>query len=324
LTPDAVFIYITISGYIDIVMETVNLFKALSDESRLRILFLLRNNELSVNEIVALLGMGQSRISRHLKILADAGLLSYRKEGLWVFYMMGNDGLWGEINRPVLDKLASGTVFKNDSVNLRNYLSERTERGREYFNTVAPEWSRIRSSMLGDLDLNSEVCSLVPPGTVIADLGCGSGELAEKLLVKADKVIGVDRSPAMLSEARRLLAGKIGMIDLRLGELDHLPVRDSEADSVVISMVLHYLDEQQQAIDEASRILKSGGVLILAELESHNNEKMRSVYGHRRLGFSKETVSGWMKRSGLVLKNHKKFKAGDGLTAVIYTAEKAP
>lgn len=312
----------TISGYIDIVMDTVNIFKALSDESRLRILSILQNNELSVNEIVALLGMGQSRISRHLKILADAGLLSFRKEGLWVFYKLERGGLWGDLCSPVFDRLASGAVFKNDSVNLRNYLSERTERGREYFNTVAPEWSRIRSSMLGELDLNSEICSLVPEGSVIADLGCGSGELAERLLVKAGKVIGVDRSPVMLSEARRLLAGKNELIDLRLGELDHLPVRDAEADSVVISMVLHYLDEQQQAIDEASRILKSGGVLVLAELDIHNNEKMRSVYGHRRLGFSRETVSGWMKRSGLVLKDHKKFKAGDGLTAVIYSAVK--
>ncbi|HPS59462.1 MAG TPA: metalloregulator ArsR/SmtB family transcription factor [Spirochaetota bacterium] len=305
-------------------METVNIFKALSDESRLRILSLLRNNELSVNEIAAVLGMGQSRISRHLKILADAGLLAYRKEGLWVFYMMGNEGLWCDICGPVFDRLASGDAFKNDAMNLQNYLAERTERGREYFNSVAPEWKSIRSSMLGDFDLNSEICALMPESGIIADLGCGSGELAVRLLVKADRVIGVDRSPAMLAEARRLLEGKNGMIDLRLGELDHLPVRDGEADSVVISMVLHYLDEQQQAVDEASRILKPGGVLVLAELDSHNNEKMRSVYGHRRLGFSKETVSGWMKGAGLVLKCNKKFKAGEGLNTVIYMAVKVP
>ena len=304
-------------------MDTINLFKALSDESRLRILFLLRKNELSVNEIVSVLDMGQSRISRHLKILSDAGLLSFRKEGLWAFYRMETEGLWGDICRPVFEKL-SGDIFKNDAVNLQNYLADRAERGRKYFDSVAPEWTSVRSVMLGDLDLNGEICSLIPGSGIIVDLGCGSGELAEMLLVKAGMVIGVDRSPAMLAEARRLPAVKNGKIDLRLGELDHLPVRDNEADSVVISMVLHYLDEQQQAVDEASRIIKPGGVLVLAELESHNNEKMRSLYGHRRLGFSRETVAGWFKMAGLVLKSRKRFKAGEGLTAVIYTAVKNP
>lgn len=313
----------TISGYIDIMTGAVNLFKSMSDGTRLRILALLRGNELSVNEIVSLLGMGQSRISRHLKILSDAGLLSYRKEGLWVFYSLAGEGLWGRISSSVFDELAGIAEFRDDAERLRKHLADRAERGMEYFNRVAADWNRIRGLMLGDLDLNSEIYGCITKCKIIADLGCGSGELASKLLARADRVIGVDRSPAMLDEARRLLAGE-SRIDLRLGELDHLPLLNGEADTVVISMVLHYLDEQQQAVSEAGRVLKNGGRLVLAELDIHENEKMRSIYGHRRLGFSRETVDGWMKRAGLVLKSHKKFKAGEGLTAVIYVAEKAP
>ena len=314
-------------------MDAINLFKALSDESRLRILFLLRKNELSVNEIVSVLDMGQSRISRHLKILSDAGLLSSRKEGLWAFYRMETEGLWGGICPQVFESLAPGSLFRRDAVNFEKYLADRTERGRDYFNSVAPEWNRIRNLMLGELDLNSLICDFVSgqgsgdsagKSGVIADLGCGSGELALKLLEKADRVIGVDRSTAMLDETKGLLAAEKGRIDLRLGELEHLPLRDEEVDAVVISMVLHYLDEQQQAVDEMFRVLKSGGMLVMAELDRHNNEKMRSVYGHRRLGFSKEAVSGWLKKSGFVLRKQKSYKAGDGLSVVIYMAVKAP
>lgn len=302
-------------------METVNLFKALSDESRLRIISILRKKELSVNEIVTILGMGQSRISRHLKILSDAGILSSRKEGLWVFYRMESGGLWGRICGPVFDSLDLGLLLQEDSINLERYLADRTEMGREYFNRVAPEWSSIRNLMLGKLDLNRKIMEFIPESGTIADLGCGSGELASRLITRAQKVIGVDRSTAMLDEARRFLQAGSGRIDLRLGELEHLPLRDGEADTVVISMVLHYLDEQQQVIDEVSRIIKPEGVLVIAELDVHNNENMRSFYGHRRLGFSKDTVRGWLKNSGFELRMHKSYKAGEGMTAVIYVSE---
>ena len=312
----------TISGYIDIVIKTVNLFKSLSDSTRLRIIGLLKDNELNVNEIVSLLNMGQSRVSRHLKILSDAGLLASRKEGLRVFYSLAREGFWGRISGSVFDELAGVAECRDDAARLRTHLSERAERGMEYFNTIAADWNRIRRIILGGLDLDSKILGCIGRGMVVADLGCGSGELAFKLLTKADRVIGVDRSPAMLAEARRLLDQSNGRIDLRLGELDHLPLLNAEADTVVISMVLHYLDEQQQAVNEASRVLRPGGLLVIAELKNHENEKMRSVYGHRRLGFSKQTVGGWIKSAGLVLKRHKNFKAGEGLTAVIYAAEK--
>jgi ArsR family transcriptional regulator len=275
-----------------------------------------------VNEIVSLLNMGQSRVSRHLKILSDAGLLASRKEGLRVFYSLAREGFWGRISGSVFDELAGVAECRDDAARLRTHLSERAERGMEYFNTIAADWNRIRRIILGGLDLDSKILGCIGRGMVVADLGCGSGELAFKLLTKADRVIGVDRSPAMLAEARRLLQQSNGRIDLRLGELDHLPLLNAEVDAVVISMVLHYLDEQQQAVNEAGRVLRPGGLLIIAELKNHENEKMRSVYGHRRLGFSKETAAGWIKSAGLFLKSRKNFKAGEGLTAVVYVAEK--
>jgi ArsR family transcriptional regulator len=304
-------------------MDTTAYFKALGDETRLRILNLLRLNELHVNEIVAILGMGQSRISRHLKILSEVSLITSRKDGLWVFYRASGDGFQGRLTGLLGERFKSEDIFAVDISRMNEYIKKRSARGNEYFNLVASDWQRIRREILGGLDLNAEILTAVKRCGCAADLGCGNGELAAELLAKAGKVIGVDRSTGMLEEAARYLEkfGR-GRFDFRLGEMSHLPIRDMETDCTVINMVLHYLDEPVAAFSEASRITGNGGRLIVAELESHENESMRKVYGHRWLGFSRDEVSRWIMGNGFVLRKMKILKAAKGLNVILYVAEK--
>lgn len=304
-------------------MDTVNYFKALADETRLRILNLLYRNEFHVNEIAAILGMGQSRISRHLKILSDSSFIVSRKDGLWVFYMASDMGFPAEIIGLLVERFGCEERFRVDISMMNDYIEQRNDKGREYFNSVASDWKRIRMEILGDLDLNSEIVSAVKKCRCATDLGCGNGELAAELLSKADKIIGVDRSTGMLEEAGRSLAKfGTGRFDLRLGELSHLPVRDGETDCTVINMVLHYLDDPASALAEASRITAKGGRLVVAELEAHRDESMRSIYGHRWLGFSCEAVTGWISGSGFILKKSTDMDASGGLKIILYIAEK--
>jgi len=304
-------------------MGTVNYFKALADETRLRILNLLNGNELHVNEIVGILGMGQSRISRHLKILSDASLITSRKDGLWVFYRASDRDFPGQVIGLLNVILKRENPYALDISRMNEYIKKRREKGKEYFNAVASDWKRIRGEILGELDLNSEIVAAMRKCACAADLGCGNGELAGLILAKSGKVIGVDRSTGMLDEAGRYLeASGRGRFNLRLGELSHLPIRDGEADCTVINMVLHYLDEPAAAFPEASRITGKGGRLIVAELETHVDESMRRIYGHRWLGFSRETIEGWISENGFILKKRKSFKAVKDLNVILYIAEK--
>jgi ArsR family transcriptional regulator len=323
LTIIAAFGYITISGYIDIVMEAITYFKALADETRLRVLNLLYKKELNVNEIVSILSMGQSRISRHLKILSDSSLIISRKDGLWVFYKANDSSFSGDLIRLIDSKVKNEEIFLLDIFRLENYIKESGEKGKEYFNKVASDWKKIRGEILGDLNLNSEIVKFAGKCRCTADLGCGNGELVELLLAKSEKVIGVDRSSGMLDEAGKYLksSGETGF-DLRLGELAHLPIRDSETDCAVINMVLHYLDDPSAAVAEARRVIKSGGRLLITELDSHGDESLRNNYGHRWLGFPRDTVKSWLDGNGFLFKKSKSFRAAKGLSVVLYVAEK--
>ena len=303
-------------------MDVLTILKALSDETRLRIVILLNGHELNVNEIVDVLDMGQSRISRHLKILSDAGILSCRKDGLWAFYTVVSGNGTGDFLMPIIERL-NGGIYESDSRSLESYMEEKSEKGRAYFDRVASKWDSIRGEILGGIDLNREIIKSINKSKVTADLGCGNGELAALLLERSEKVIGVDRSTGMLDMARKNTGSETdGRLDFRLGELSHLPVRDGEVDTAVINLVLHYLDVPAGGIDEAARILKKGGRLIIADLSIHKDESMRSRFGHRWLGFSDATIREWMKQYGLKVDKVKNFRADNGLEPFIYVCSK--
>ena len=275
--------------------------KALADETRLRLFQLARVHELNVNEIVEAMGMGQSRISRHLKILSEAGLLVARRDGMWTFYRAATGPDAARFAAAVGDP-ESGP-FARDLARARRIRDERAKESRRFFDAVAGDWGVMKRSLLGDAALDPFILKHIPRCDTVADLGCGSGDLFPLLRKKAGRVIGVDRAPRMLEEARRrhLAESRRGRLELRLGELEKLPVRDGEVDCAVICLALHHLPDPAAGIAEAARILKPGGTLIVVEWTAHNDETLRTRFQDRWLGFEPATLEKWLAGAGLIV-----------------------
>lgn len=298
-------------------MTLVSCFKALSDETRLRLLNLLWHYELNVNEIVSVMEMGQSRISRHLKILSDSGLVKYRRDGLWVFYSARKTNGSGDVFEKIADIMHNDVELKHDLKGLEDTLRKESQEKTRFFDTLAASWDSVKGDILGPVNIDDEVLARIGSGGITADLGCGTGELLPLLKQRADIVIGIDKSPKMLEEARSRLGRGADGFDLRIGEMEHLPMRDREADSAVVSMVLHHLVSPLDCIREISRVLKSGSRLVIVDLEKHDNERMRTKYGHRWLGFSRDEMEHWLMGTGFTIDSVKSIPVSNDLTVQI-------
>ncbi len=304
-------------------------FKALADETRLRLARILLHYELSVNELVQLLGMGQSRISRHLKILSEAGLLHSHRDGLWVFYSVPESGQ----ARAFLDAALpfanpdSSSSAEADLEAASQILEERARKARRFFNAIAADWDSLNRELLGDFDLACAVLDEIPADLGVAvDLGCGTGALLERLLGHSKALIGVDGSAQMLALARKRLSAHRpaeGQVSLRIGELSHLPLADQEADFACLNLVLHHLPSPQAGLCEIRRILKPGGRLFLADFLSHRDEAMRLKYGDHWLGFAEEDLLAALKRAGFLPGACARRAVGRGLTLLLLTASAA-
>lgn len=299
--------------------------KALADDTRLRLAYILWHYELSVNELVMLLNMGQSRVSRHLKILSDAGLLQARRDGLWVFYKAIEEG----DNKDFLSSLFSylSKDLQNDLDTASRIIEERAIKTRQFFNSIADDWDELNKEVLGAFSLPKEVKKCVPATCKIAvDLGCGTGEVLDKLLEVSESVIGVDGSPKMLDLARRRFndnLAKLSHLSLRIGELDHLPLRDNEADFACINLVLHHLSDPKIALSEIERVLAPHGLLFISDFVQHKEEKMRRNYGDRWLGFSKENLENYLQEFGFRITQYKTQKVKMGLQLHLLIAQKS-
>ncbi|MCL1916367.1 MAG: metalloregulator ArsR/SmtB family transcription factor, partial [Desulfovibrionaceae bacterium] len=261
-------------------------FKALSDATRLRLVLVLRRYELNVNELVELLGMGQSRVSRHLKILASTGLLGSRRDGLWVFYSIAAEGPGRDFIEAVYPFLYAGDSAREDLALASGIVEERTSRTSRFFNRIAEDWEAMSGKLLGAFSLPLAVEVFLPERCRVAvDLGCGPGNMLERLLAHADEVIGVDGSARMLELARRRFGGYGERLSLRIGDLEHLPLRDGEADFICLNLVLHHLSNPKAALLEIKRVLGQGGIFLLSEFGKHEDESLRREYGDLWLGF---------------------------------------
>ena len=281
--------------------EALPYFKALADETRLRLLSVLYKHELNVNELVLILGMGQSRISRHLKILSASGLLVWRREGLWVFYSVPTEGAAREYINAVLPFIEGDPALQPDLDMAASMIEERVHKTRQFFNTIAEDWDKLSREVLGDFDLARAVARHIPGHprpAVAADLGCGTGNVLSAMLEKAETVIGVDGSPRMLELARRRFTHEGGRVSLRIGDLSHLPLRDGEAGFVSLNMVLHHVPSPTEVLGEIRRVLARSGLLILTDFNSHNDERMRSEYGDHWLGFDRNALYSYLYRAG--------------------------
>lgn len=305
-----------------IYMKAVNYFKALADETRLRLVNLSLHYELNVNEIVEVMNMGQSRISRHLKILTDSQLLTSRRDGLWTFYSTVPNGGGSSYIESIKYLFEKDPVFRHDLEEAKRVLEERSNAMVRFFDSIADAWEKLKREIIGDVDLNGMIRNYIPGSGTIVDLGCGTGDLLPTLRTKGGPVIGVEKSTRMLEEARRRFAGVGNNIDLRIGELEHLPLREGEADTAVINMVLHHLPHPDLAFREVHRVLQKKGCFIIVDLLTHDVEGMREQYGDRWLGFAKEDIEKWLEISGFDFEKIEYFDLKKDLEGFIIRANK--
>ncbi|MBS3757102.1 MAG: ArsR family transcriptional regulator [Desulfobacterales bacterium] len=303
-------------------MDHLKYFKALSDETRIRLLNILLRHELKVGELVAVLGMGQSRISRHLKILAAAGLVENLREGVWGFYYIARSGPGRRFIDAVRYLFEADPAYEDDIREADRIIEERRLSTLRFFDHIAPRWDLFKGEILGDFDLNRAIFKNTGTHRVGVDLGCGTGDLLEPMNRHAEKVIGVDSSPRMLEEARKQFQNAGGNFEIRLGEIEHLPLSDGEADFVVISLVLQYMAKPAAAIAEVSRILKPGGLFVIADFGKHENSELFEKYGARWLGFSRREVEDWLTPNGFELQTVDSYPLEKALSLHIYHAIK--
>lgn len=296
-------------------------FKALADQTRLRLVSILYHYELSVNELVRIMEMGQSRISRHLKILTEAGLLKARRDGLWVFYTAPKTDFLTAI-LPFLADLPSAAT---DLERAARTLEERAAQARQFFNSIAEKWDDLNREILGDFHLPARVVKAIQPGCKVAvDLGCGTGAALNHIREAAELAIGVDGSSAMLDLCRdRLcpLSSADSTISLRIGELGHLPLADHEANFACLNLVLHHLPEPQSVFPEIHRILAPNGILFIADFLAHNDETMRVRYGDHWLGFEQNILETWLDANGFRLLKSEVQPVGRKLNLILITAK---
>lgn len=275
---------------------------AVSDGVRLRVLRLIEREELSVRELSAVLQLPQSTVSRHLKVLLDAGWIVKRAEGTSAFHRLVMDDL-DEASRGVWSAIRARVdvaEVAEDDRRVLGVLAERRADSQAFFGRVAGQWDALRRELFGDRFTAQAALSLVPPDWVVADLGCGTGNAAELIGPWASRVIAVDRSEAMLEAARRRLSG-MEHVEFAQGELEALPLADESVDATVCFLVLHYVDRPEAALAEMARVLRpdrGGGLAIVVDMGPHERAEYRHKMGHRHQGFSEERVTGMYEAAG--------------------------
>lgn len=305
----------------------LSIFRALADPTRLRIVGLLRAMELSVGELAQVLGQSQPRVSRHVKILADAGLAVRRKEGSWVFLGLGAMAR----TAPVLDALDAWADEEPgdhwtvaDIARLAAVRADRAAAAEAYFESHATEWDAIRSLHVPESAVEAAIEKMLAGQSVgaLVDLGTGTGRILELLGAQAKSAIGIDRSPEMLRLARaKLAAAGMERVELRQGDIYALPLTSQSTDTVVLHQVLHYAQQPAAAINEAARLLVPGGRLLIVDFAPHDREELRTQDAHVRLGFDNAQISGWFEAAGLALGPVKELKGG-ALTVKLWLGQR--
>lgn len=302
-------------------LPLADLFQAVSDGTRLRILALLERMELSVGELAQLLEQSQPRVSRHVRILADAGIIDRRKEGSWVFLALGAPTRTG----PLLELMnrwadeASRSLFESDSRRLDAVRADRAEAAARYFAAQAEIWDSIRSLHVSEAEVERAIDRALGVhgfGTLV-DIGTGTGRMIELFGPRASEAIGIDRSSEMLRLARVKLESAGVRSSLRQGDMYALPLADDVADCVIIHQVLHYAHAPADAIAEAARVLAPGGTLLVVDFAAHEREELRARDAHLRLGFADEVMAGWFAAAGLEVDYVEHLEGGE-LTVTLW------
>jgi ubiquinone/menaquinone biosynthesis C-methylase UbiE len=301
--------------------------KAIAEITRIRILFALSHGELNVSELTYILGQSQPRVSRHLKVMAEANLIRRYKEGNWVLFRVTEQGLGGALSRAIVDMLpGQEKTFYGDLARFEEVRRQRNERASVYFAANASNWETLRSYHVQEAEVEAAMLSLISssPIDTLVDLGTGTGRVLELFAPRAKQLLGLDSSREMLAIARSTIEKQhLKNVQVRQSDIYALPLGGSSADVVIIHQVLHFLDEPQKALLEASRILKAQGRLLIVDFAPHDVEELRDLHAHRRLGISGEQMEQWLARAGLKPENHivlppPSLKSGKGLTVSLW------
>lgn len=311
--------------------ELVAALKAAAEPTRMRILLLLAAGELNVKDLTLVLGQSQPRISRHLKLLAEAGLVERFREGSWVYFHISDRSAGGRLALQLVDGIsADDPVQRRDRERAEALKRERESAAQSYFEKHAADWDRIGALHVSESSVEAAMRDALGAGPFdfFLDLGTGTGRSLDLFADSYARGLGIDVNQAMLAYARAKLArGGRTHAQVRHGDIYALSIADAQADAIVMHQVLHFLSDPALAIREASRVLAPGGRLLIVDFAPHELEFLREKQAHERLGFSHEQVAGWLKEAGLTLKSvldltPKKGDAPEKLTVTLWTAER--
>lgn len=283
--------------------QTLEILRAAAEPTRLRLLALLSQGELTVSELVRVMSQSQPRLSRHLRILSEAGLLQRLREGSWVFYRPAIAGGGGNAVEAILGLLApDDPQVAADRERLNEIKAARVLSAQQYFQKHAGEWDRLRALNV-DEDAVTKACAQLLPlqdARDLLDIGTGTGKMLEQFAPQVQNAWGIDLNAEMLQVARANLdEAALSNVTLRQADLASLPFDDASFDAITCHQVLHFLDHPQIAVREAARVLRPGGHLLVADLSPHTVEEMRENHAHRRLGFTDDEVKQWFGEAGL-------------------------
>ena len=307
----------------------VEILRAAGEPTRLRMLALLAREELSVLELCRILDQSQPRVSRHLKLLAEAGLVQRFPDGAWVFYRLAASGA----ARAMVDQALAliqpdDAVTARDASRLAEVETERSSEAAAYFARNAARWDEIRSLYVAEADVEAGIIAAAGEGELgrLVDLGAGTGRMLTLLGSRASRAVGLDLSQQMLNIARANVAGAgLNVVELRHGDIFATGLPDAAADLVTVHQVLHYLGDPATAVAEAARLTAPGGRLVIVDFAPHTLEFLREQHQHRRLGFSDEEILRWMAAGGLdgAVTSTLPTATGEGLTVKIWTGRRA-
>ena len=305
--------------------QTVEALRAAGEPTRLRVLSLLAAEELSVMELSRILDQSQPRVSRHLKLMADAGLIERFPDGARVFYRLSHDLPARALIDTVLD-LLDDEAGAADHRRLEDVRHERSAEAAAYFEQVAPQWDRIRSLYVSESAVEAAIEKAAGPGPFqrVVDLGTGSGRMLTLIGKRAKMAVGLDLSQNMLNIARANVS-KAGLdkVELRHGDIFATRLPAASADLVLVHQVLHYLADPAAAVAEAARLVMPGGRLLIIDFAPHELERLREEHQHRRLGFADDEIRRWLTEAGLTPSAVVALPPdSEGLTVSIWTGER--
>jgi ubiquinone/menaquinone biosynthesis C-methylase UbiE/DNA-binding HxlR family transcriptional regulator len=305
--------------------ELLDALKAIGEETRLRIVALLRHGELTVTDLTEILGQSQPRVSRHVRLLVDAGLVTKHREGSWVFFRLVESGTRLELARATLAAVVDDdAVFAADLARLEGVRERRAAAASEYFERVATLWDEERSLHAAADTVEAAILDALdtsrPLGRLL-DVGTGTGRMVQLLAERAERAVGLDSSHSMLSVARaNLERAGVDNWELRQGDVHSPPLDPGSFDLVVIHQVLHYLEDPARAVSEAARLVAPGGRLLVVDFAPHHHDFLRAA-AHRRLGFSHSQLVDWFDQAGFdcpVINDVEPPAGQDGLTVTVW------